>query len=170
MSRYRLDAVDFSAPDPPIPLPSPPRRSLATPGERSPQSDGTRSPVQPPASSSPPRSTRELRRAERTPKRPETTTFVLETRHRDLIRTQAFEAGLYQWAWLSQVIVDGCAHIHAPLTKPRSLGPAYRPTLIHYTVNLSADARTVLNETAQRVANGDRSFLLRVLLDGVVAT
>ncbi len=89
----------------------------------------------------------------------------MEPRHRELIRESAFAVGLYRWAWLSRAILEGCPTVTSPVTRPRPEGPGQRPTLIHYTVNLSTEARDVLAAAATRWSKGDKSLMLRTLLD-----
>lgn len=167
-----------SGDDAPLRLPNPPPRSSRKPADAA--ASAPRSTTHPPLTGtagrrpSPPPSTHDEPTAAVAPHRRrrrtaaddlETATFVVAPHHREQIRRGAFEARLYQWAWLSQVVLARCPQVAAPVRVPRPTGPGQRPATIHYTVNLTPAARRALVDAAARWTDGDRSRLLRHLLD-----
>ncbi len=183
MTRYKLGKVEFAQETAPLDLPPPPPRAAPpdpTETPAAPTTSRSKPPAIEPASVVPPPPARapvststaapapeievRPRVSRRSAQRPTTATFVMEPRHRDQIRDGASEAGLYQWAWLSRVLLEGCATVNEPVARPRPEGPGLRPTLIHYTVNLSAEARDTLEATARRWSRGDKSLMVRTLL------
>ncbi len=164
MSRFTLEPIDFSAPPAAAPSetsphpPPPPRRPRAA-----------KIAVPPPTHDTQADQRVERRRTPRTSPadddRVTTATFVVSPRHRQLIRDRARTSGRFQWVWLSEVILTGCPKVSDVLERPRRLGPTRKPEHVHYTVNLTEQARELLAVTAEQHADGDRSFLLRHLLD-----